>query len=194
MTSFIYLKSHNKTWFINGCSEAGRAERLEKGDEILNMDDLGRFYKKKTDLIYTFEKNFFVVDSHCCANFCYIAKWLLYIYICIFHILFYYCLSQDIEYSSQCHVVQEPVILKKVFSALMCMWVRWNLVQKCRFQSPQNTLGDSIASDPWIVRTPHLTISSLETGYAAVAPARRSVSDTLQAIKYLYNEEMKGER
>lgn len=82
-----------------------RAERLEKGDEILNMDDLGRFYKRRDGLDLYFEKNFFVVDSQCCANFCYTAKWLSYTYICIFHILFYYCLSQDIEYSSQCCTV-----------------------------------------------------------------------------------------
>jgi len=47
-----------------------------------------------------------LVDLQCCVNFCCIAKWVHYTYICIlFHILFHYGLSQNIEYSSVCYTV-----------------------------------------------------------------------------------------
>ena len=43
-----------------------------------------------------------IVDLQCCVNLCYTAKCFSYIYI-LFHILFHYGLSQDIEHSSLCY-------------------------------------------------------------------------------------------
>ena len=45
-----------------------------------------------------------IVDLQCCINFSCTAKWFCYIDI-LFHILFHYGLSQDIEYSSLCYTV-----------------------------------------------------------------------------------------
>ena len=41
----------------------------------------------------------FIIDLQYCVNFCSIAKLVSYTYV-LFHIIFYYGLSQDIEYSS----------------------------------------------------------------------------------------------
>ena len=44
-----------------------------------------------------------IVELLCCVHYCYIAKWLSFAHIyIIFHILFHYGLSQDIEDSSLC--------------------------------------------------------------------------------------------
>ena len=53
---------------------------------------LGRFF------------NWSEVDLRCCVNFCYIQKSDSVIYI-LFHILFHYGLSQDIEHSSLCYTI-----------------------------------------------------------------------------------------
>ena len=56
-------------------------------------------------------KNWNIVDSECCVNFYCSAKWFhytnIYIYIYIlFHILFYYGLLQNIEYSYLCYIIE----------------------------------------------------------------------------------------
>ena len=61
--------------------------------------------KKET---YLFLNLFYwsIFDLQCCVNFYCTAKWFSYTHIYIlFHILFYYSLSQDIEYSSLCWTV-----------------------------------------------------------------------------------------
>ena len=62
----------------------------------------------------------------CCVNFFYTAKWLRYRYIYIlFHILFHYGLSQDIEYSSLCYTVGP-----------CCLSILYIIVCLCPSQTP----------------------------------------------------------
>ena len=46
-----------------------------------------------------------IVDLQCCANLCCIAKWLSYIHIFFFNIIFHYGLRQDIWYSLLCYTI-----------------------------------------------------------------------------------------
>ena len=51
-----------------------------------------------------------IVDLKCCVNYCCTAKWLSYTYIYIlFHILFHYDLSEDIEYISKTLLFIHPI-------------------------------------------------------------------------------------
>ena len=57
--------------------------------------------------------NWSTVDVRCSINFCCTTKWFSYIYI-TFHIIFYYGLSQGIEYSSMCYRVGPYYLLKYI--------------------------------------------------------------------------------
>ena len=66
-------------------------------------------------------------DLRCCVNFCCTTKWLSYrcIYI-LFHILFHYGLSQDIEYSSLCCTIG-PCCLSILY-VIVCICYVWESV------------------------------------------------------------------
>ena len=65
------------------------------------------FCNKLSQPVGLFFLNWSIADLQCCANFCCTTKWFSYTYVYIlFHILFHYCLSQDIEYSLLCSTVR----------------------------------------------------------------------------------------
>ena len=78
-------------------------------------DDIFLFFFWSNWYIFFLKKfHWTIVILECCVNFCCTAKWLLHIcvYICsfiiyifLFHVLFLYGLSQDIEYGSLCRIV-----------------------------------------------------------------------------------------
>ena len=62
-----------------------------------------------------------IVDSHCCVNFCWMAKWFSFIYhfvILFKNILFHYGLSQGTEYSSLCSTVRTLLFIHPVYNSL----------------------------------------------------------------------------
>ena len=100
-------------WILNPLSEArDQTHILTDTNQVRNLLSHNRNSQKA----FFFFKNFNLfywntVDLQCCVNFCYTAKWQLYIYIYIyrfiyslFHIIFSYSLPQDIEYSSLCYM------------------------------------------------------------------------------------------
>ena len=92
----IFNVNNPRSWLIYDCKQSRNYLPLflacifSSPPLILNF----KFYRR-------------IVDLQCCVNFCYTAKWLSYIYIYIlFHSLFHYGLSQDIEY----FIAQFPVL------------------------------------------------------------------------------------
>ena len=89
--------------------------------------------------ILTFKKYLFywnIVDLQCCVHFFCIVQWFSYPYIyIIFHILFHYGLSQEIEYSSLCYTVG-PYCLS-ITDIILCI---------CQSQIPSLSLPTPL---PW---------------------------------------------
>ena len=101
-------------------------------------------------MFYVFPEYFFncIVDLQCCINYCCTAKWLIYTYIYIlFHILFHYGLSQDIEYSSLCYTVGP--CCSSILYIIVCIW---------ESQTPSPSLPP-LPPPPWQPQVSSLSLS-----------------------------------
>ena len=81
---------------------------------------------KSSILFFKFIFYWSMVGLQCCVNYCCTAKWLSYTYIyTLFHILFLYGLSQDIDYSSLCYTLG-PCCLS-ILSVIVCIYQKKNV-------------------------------------------------------------------
>ena len=86
----------------------------------------------------------------CCVSFCCTAKWLSYAYMCLlFHILFHYGLSQDIEYSSLCYIVGPCLCIHFMYNSLHLLIPTSHFIPPLTPCPPWQLQVCSLCKDPW---------------------------------------------